>query len=90
MEITSLSFAGFVLLVLIIYHVLPRRAQNYWLVLTSLAFYCTFAWQFAVVLLILTGLNYFIGKELGGGKRRGLLWGGIVLNAGALLVFKYA
>ena len=90
MEITSLHFTMFATLVFVVYHLLPRRAQNFWLVLTSLAFYCTFAWQFAVVLLVLTGLNFFIGKGLGGGARRGLLWAGIVLNAGALLIFKYA
>jgi hypothetical protein len=90
MEITSLTFAGFVILVFIVYHLLPQRPQNYWLLITSLAFYCTFAWQFAVVLLALTILNFFIGKRLASGERRSLLWAGIVLNAAALLAFKYA
>jgi len=90
MEITSLNFAGFVALVFIVYHLLPQRFQKTWLLLTSLAFYCTFAWQFAVILLVLTVLNYFIGKRLGDGERRSLLWVGITLNVAALLVFKYA
>jgi alginate O-acetyltransferase complex protein AlgI len=90
MEIASLTFAGFVVLVFIVYHLLPQRPQNYWLLAASLAFYCTFAWQFAVALLVLTVLNYFMGKGLANGERRGLLYVGIVLNAAALLVFKYA
>jgi D-alanyl-lipoteichoic acid acyltransferase DltB (MBOAT superfamily) len=90
MEITSLTFAGFVVLVFIVYHLLPRRAQNYWLLLASLFFYSAFAWQFAVVLLVLTILNFFIAKRLAGGERGGLLWAGIILNTAALLVFKYA
>jgi alginate O-acetyltransferase complex protein AlgI len=90
MEITSLNFAAFVALVFIVYHLLPQRFQKTWLVLTSMGFYCTFAWQFAVILLVLTVLNYFIGKRLGGREQRGLLWVGIILNVAALLVFKYA
>jgi D-alanyl-lipoteichoic acid acyltransferase DltB (MBOAT superfamily) len=90
MEITSLTFAGFVALVFLIYHFLPLRAQNFWLLLTSLLFYVAFEWQFAVILLILTLLNFTFGKGIAKSKRQGLLWIGIVLNAGALLVFKYA
>jgi D-alanyl-lipoteichoic acid acyltransferase DltB (MBOAT superfamily) len=90
MEITSLTFAGFVVLVFLVYHFLPLRAQNYWLLLTSLLFYIAFEWQFAVILLILTLLNFLLGKGIAKGKRQALLWVGIVLNAGALLVFKYA
>jgi D-alanyl-lipoteichoic acid acyltransferase DltB (MBOAT superfamily) len=90
MEITSLTFAGFVLLVFLLYHLFPARWKNAWLLIASLLFYIAFEWQFAVVILILTLLNFLLGKRIGKTESSGLLWAGIILNVAALLVFKYA
>lgn len=92
MGITSLVFVGFVILVFGVYHFLPLRLQNYWLLITSLAFYITFSWQFAAIILILTLLNFLLGKRLekSQGLKPSLLWMGITLNVLALLGFKYS
>jgi len=88
MDIISGVFAGFVLLVVVIYYPLPRRWQNVWLLAASYVFYVTWAWQFALVLLALTAITYGLGRAVKG--RTGLLWLGIGANVAALAFFKYA
>ncbi len=88
-EITSLRFAVFVLVGLLVYYRLPRRAQNVWLLALSLAFYALWDWRFGLVLLALTLVNFWLGKRLEQTPARALLWGGIGLNLLALLAFKY-
>src|SRR6267154_6787288 len=86
------AFAGFTLLVLLIYYALPLRGQNAWLLLASYVFVVTWSWQFALVLLASTLINYALGRQLGAqpGRRRGLLWLGISLNVAILIHFKNA
>src|SRR5258706_15586860 len=90
MTTTSAAFAGFTVLVLAVYYLLPRRGQNAWLLLASYMFVATWAWQFAVVLFAITGVNYWLGRQLGArpGARRGLLWLGLLFNIAGLLHFK--
>ncbi len=92
MSITSLSFVYFLLAVLAVYYLLPRRPQNYWLLLMSYAFYVTWAWQFALILLLLTVANFALARRLreGGRARKDLLWLGIALNVSVLLLFRAA
>lgn len=93
MELVSGVFAGFVLLVMVVYYPLPRRLQNIWLLVASYVFYVTWAWQFAVVLLALTAVNFGLARLLRPGDRQnrpGLLWLGIGVNVLALAFFKYA
>jgi alginate O-acetyltransferase complex protein AlgI len=92
MAITSIQFLAFVVLVLAIYYALPRRPQNYWLLLASYAFYTSWAWQFAATLAALTAINYLVGRRLEPDRRgrRLWLWAGIGVNVAALIVFKYA
>ncbi len=84
-------FAGFVLLVLAVYYLLPRRPQNYWLLLVSYLFYLTWAWEFGAALLALTLVNYALGRRLqaAGRWQRSWLWAGIGFNLLALAFFKY-
>lgn len=92
MSITSLAFTAFVLGVLLVYYLLPRRAQNYWLLFVSYAFYVTWAWQFALLLLFATTVNFVLARRLqpdGKGRRR-LLWLGIAFNVSLLLLFRIA
>ncbi len=88
----ALRFLGFVLLALAVYYLLPRRLQNVWLLLVSYLFYLTWSWQFALSLVLLTLLNYFLARGLQKSDlRRGiLLWLGIALNLLFLAFFKYA
>ena len=92
MTTTSAVFAGFTLLVLLIYYLLPLRGQNFWLLLASYVFVITWAWPFAVVLFAITLVNFLLARGLGArpGSRRGLLWLGIAFNVIALLHFKNA
>lgn len=93
MEITSLNFVVFLPVVLIIYYLLPRRAQNVWLLLVSYAFYATWAWELVLILALLTGANFALAQRLrmgDGQARRDVLWLGIVLNVAALLYFRSA
>jgi D-alanyl-lipoteichoic acid acyltransferase DltB (MBOAT superfamily) len=92
MSITSLNFFYLLLAVLVIYFLLPRRAQNYWLLLVSYAFTVSWAWQFGLLLLVITTANYFLGRQIPKteiGQKR-LLWLGIILNVVLLIFFRTA
>lgn len=65
MPILSLKFAAFVLVCLVIYYLLPGRWQNAFLLLASLVYYSTWAWEFALILLALAVFNFYYGRFLG-------------------------
>lgn len=90
MTITSLSFALVVAVALIVYHLIPRRIQNYWLLLVSLAFLLTWGWPNALLLPGLVVVNFVLAQEIeqGGRWRRLILYTAILLNVLALLVFR--
>ncbi|MBI1813993.1 MAG: MBOAT family protein [Deltaproteobacteria bacterium] len=91
MEITSVTFAVFVLAVLAIFYLLPARLQLRWLLLASYVFYATWSWQFALVLAALTLVNFAMahGVRAADRPRRGVLVLGIAINIGVLAGFKY-
>jgi D-alanyl-lipoteichoic acid acyltransferase DltB (MBOAT superfamily) len=90
MEITSFHFLLFVLGVLIVYHLLPHRAQNIWLLLASYLFYITWSWKFALLLFSATIFHFELAKQLRreNPNRIYLLWMGIGLNVVLFMVFK--
>lgn len=92
MEITSGSFGLAAIITLIIYYLLPRRPQNYWLLLVSYAFCATWAWHFAVVLLLVTTVNFVTARQIhqAGVGRRLLLWFAVGFNILAIVVFRLA
>ncbi len=92
MEITSGLFLLFLSVALIIYYLLPRRPQNYWLLFVSYVFCITWAWEFALVLGIVTAVNFLLGQHLGLKEQgqRSLLWAGLVFNILALVFFRTA
>jgi D-alanyl-lipoteichoic acid acyltransferase DltB (MBOAT superfamily) len=92
MEFTSGLFVIFLFATLVVYYLLPRRYQNYWLLLISYVFCITWAWEFALVLGIVTAVNFLLGRRLGQGKpkQRGLLWTGIAFNVLTLAFFRTA
>ncbi|MBD3307295.1 hypothetical protein GF339_12715 [candidate division KSB3 bacterium] len=92
MNLISLQFFGFVGLVLVVYYLLPRRAQNYWLLAMSYGFYLTWSWQFPLILAGMTGWTFFLAQKLQAdqSRRRVWLYLGIGGNLGVLLLFKYA
>jgi alginate O-acetyltransferase complex protein AlgI len=76
---------------LVVYYLLPRRLQNYWLLFVSYAFYISWVWTFPLVLLVLTLGNYVLALEIQQAQRgrRFLLWGGIAFNVLLVALFKY-
>jgi len=92
MNITTLAFAAFMVIVIAGYRLLPSRFRNIWLLAACLGFLLTWAWQFAVFLLIIGTVNYFLGRWLGAAKerRKHILWIGIAFNIFVLLIFKYS
>jgi alginate O-acetyltransferase complex protein AlgI len=90
---TPLFLYGFLPLVLAVYHLLPRRARNGWLVVASYGFYGWGNPLYLLLLLFSTLLDF--GCALGmaggpsGGRRRALLLVSIVVNLGVLAFFKY-
>src|SRR5215831_3666890 len=92
MAITSVTFAGFVLAVLAVYHLVPGRVQRPWLLLASYAFCASWSPAGAGVLLAVTVLTYGLARALRAGDRvrRPLLHAGVALDLGALAFWKYA
>ena len=62
MNLTTATFAGFAGLVLVLYYLLPRRAQNYLLLAASYVFYLTWSWRFLLVLWSLALLTFVIAR----------------------------
>jgi alginate O-acetyltransferase complex protein AlgI len=90
MEITSLHFFSFVFGVLVIYHLLPYHAQNYWLLIASYVFYISWSWKLALLLLVVTIFQFELAKRLrsDGQGRSMLLWTGIGANILLFVSFK--
>jgi alginate O-acetyltransferase complex protein AlgI len=86
----SLTFFGFSLLVLVLYHFLGFKAQNVLLLLASYVFYLTWSPTFVLVLLVLTAITYAVGLRLGPDAPRRGRWLalGIGANLAALAFFR--
>lgn len=90
MEITSFQFMLFVLGVLVVYHLLPHRAQNIWLLIASYIFYVFWSWKFALLLLGATIFHFELAKRLrrDGQGSASLLWLGLGVNLILFMTFK--
>jgi D-alanyl-lipoteichoic acid acyltransferase DltB (MBOAT superfamily) len=85
MQIISLQFLAFSAVTLTIYFLLARKAQNIWLLLASYFFYATISWKYALVLLAVTAVNFWIGRKV---SSRGWLALGLGLNLSSFLALK--
>jgi alginate O-acetyltransferase complex protein AlgI len=92
MPIVSIPFAAFVLLVLGVYHLLPQRARQQWLLLASYVFYGIESWRFLPVLLFLTVVTFAVAAQLLRRTRHRVvwLWVGLGANLAALGALRYA
>ena len=94
MLFSSLTFLLYFLPpVVLIHNLLPKRLQNGFLLLASLFFY---AWGdarqvplFTVLLLMNWGVGVLMGRAERSGYRRVLLTGGLVIDFGVLVFYKY-
>jgi alginate O-acetyltransferase complex protein AlgI len=92
MTVTSAIFFAAAILAALVNFKLPAKLRKYWLLIISLGFLCTWSWQFAVTLAVLTLINYWFGLHSGPDNKHGRRWviTGIILNILALFVFKYS
>lgn len=79
----------FLPLFLLGYVLLPQKLKNNWITLCSLLFYTWGAPVFVFYGLLSSGIDFFIGKKIAGGKNKKYLVLGILINLGLLLYFKY-
>ena len=92
MNVTALLFFACAALAALIYHRIPLRWRNLWLLFISAAFVATWAWQFVLVLLLYSWINYTLGK-LAATKNtyaKALARWGIIINILFLFLFKYS
>lgn len=102
MLFNSYEFLIFLPLVVAVYFLLNRQrltiAAKLWLLSSSFFFYAYMDVSFLPILLLSIGVNFLIGKALGGGGQgteapdrvaKGVLTLGVVFNLGLLGVFKY-
>jgi alginate O-acetyltransferase complex protein AlgI len=90
MPVTSLLFVFFTGFSLAVYHLLPRRPQNIWLLFVSYVFLARWDWRFAVFLGVITVVNFALASRLRGSDpgRRAVLWIGIGFNILVLVIFR--
>lgn len=97
MVFTSLSFALFLPVVFTLYwYVFGKSAkeQNSLLLISSVVFYTMADWKFSFLLALLGLMNFLLAKFIASQEdesliRRLTFYGGIILNVGILLYFKY-
>ena len=91
MTVTTLLFFASAALTALVYHKLPERFRQPWLLLVSAAFVATWSWQFVLVLAAYSAINYALGRKADPAKPRYKTWAriGIVVNVLFLFVFKY-
>jgi alginate O-acetyltransferase complex protein AlgI len=91
MEIISWQFASFSLIALAIYHLLPRRGQNFWLLVCSIYFAASWQVLFAGILLLSIMINYTIGWLVAKNNPASKIWliAGIFINTAGLIFFRF-
>ncbi len=93
MVFTSLTFIAFYALVFALYWQFDKQGQNRLIVLAGVVFYGWWDWRFAVLLLVTTGIDYWVGLELESERsetrRKAWLLVSLVSNLGVLGFFKY-
>jgi len=90
MPIISWQFGLFVVVVLAVYYLLPRKAQNIWLLTASVGYIATWNTFSVVVLMVTILVNYAAGLRIWQSSRKNpkWLWFGIAVNLAALFFFR--
>ena len=91
MTVTSLLFFLSTLAAALVYHKLPQKYRNAWLLLVSAGFVATWSWQFVLVLALFAVVNYAIGLKIERVPAQMLAWSyaGILFNLLFLFLLKY-
>ena len=93
MLFTTVSFAIFLPVVLLLFYILPRPARRYLLLAASLFFYMAWRAKFVILILGLITVDYFAALWISrrqGAQRRMALMLSLAANVGMLGWFKYA
>ncbi len=91
MSYASIEFLLFVLVLVFIYYVFPKKYRYIVLLIGSLIFYYLFSGKYIIFILLSSVITYFSGKliEKYNDKRKLILTLSILLNLSFLLVLKY-
>lgn len=97
MRFNSFAFLCFLPVVLVVYCLLPHRAQNWFLLFASCFFYACWDWRFLAPLLLSTSIDYWCATRMEDQVEKGLpiearkpyLVLSLVTNLGLLGFFKY-
>jgi D-alanyl-lipoteichoic acid acyltransferase DltB (MBOAT superfamily) len=95
LEVTfnSLQFAGYFVVLLLVYYRLPGRGQNLLMVVAAAVFYGAFDWRFDLILAASCVIDYLVARGLQRTqvpvRRKALLATSLVAQLGMLAFFKY-
>jgi alginate O-acetyltransferase complex protein AlgI len=93
MIFNSIEYAAFLLLVVLIYWRLGRRAQNALLLVASYAFYALWDYRFLGLLVGVTVTDFFLARAIAAeeqpGRKRLYLFASLAIDLGVLGFFKY-
>lgn len=91
MSYASVEFLLFVLVLVLIYYIFPKKHRYIVLLIGSLIFYYLFSGKYIIFILLSSVITYFSGKliEKYNDKRKLILTLSILLNLSFLLVLKY-
>ena len=87
------EFLIFLVIVLGLYWLLPRRPQNLLLCLASFVFYGWWDWRFLFLLIFAAGVDFVAARKMAATEnpatRKALLFASLAINLGTLGFFKY-
>lgn len=93
MLFNSLEFIYFFIVVLLVYHLSPRKFQNILLLVASYFFYGTWNYKLLPLILVTTIINYYCSRKMHGSntssQRKYYLYACLAVNLGILGYFKY-
>ena len=93
MIFNSVTFLLFLVSCICLYWLLPRRGRLWMLFFASITFYGFWRWEFVPLMVISSGIDYFVAQGLSRTcdrrKRRLLLSISLIGNLGLLFIFKY-
>jgi D-alanyl-lipoteichoic acid acyltransferase DltB (MBOAT superfamily) len=92
MLFNSIQFAIFFPVVTIVFFLLSRRFQVYWLLLVSCIFYMAFIPAYIFILFVTIIIDYVAGiylEKAEGRRKKALLWMSILSTCAVLFIFKY-
>jgi D-alanyl-lipoteichoic acid acyltransferase DltB (MBOAT superfamily) len=91
MKVPSLLFFAASFLAALVFHRLPRKWANGWLQILSIGFIATWSWQFVLLLVLFSIVNFSLAQQMEKHPTHAAQWstGGIVFNIAFLFLLKY-